>query len=849
MITREFLDEVDNLTEKPPLWMEAVEKRLQEAYRRIEGVEHRFPVNRYSRNLVKEGHIHEFIAGLGTNQYDYIISSSYTGSAGATFTDTTGHTTRVYATIGAAMAHAATLSAGSHRSFLILGGTYSETVSVTAPSNTRWTVHGVGAEVTTIAATANGQTLLNIGMSVLDTSRLTISGISFDLGSFTTAFGINARGSRVFAHDCTFVTGGATSSAGIFSSGSVGSAFISFCSFTGSGIGVQGTNGIYTIDQCRFQCTIGVQGVDHTNNCIFVNCTTAVDGIETDGSVIGCRISGATTGIAAGAGSLLKIIGNYIAATVGVTWSGLATDSFGHVVTGNTFQLGSLGDIGIQLDSNVISGSIFGNNFYGYASGNEIAGSGGAALDIFHNQSTTNLGVNQALADVGAPVGHLPAAGTAAIVVEEDNAVVAAGAATIDFTEPDATLTSVSGSAPNQEVDVNMALYAMLTGRSGGQTLRGGTGASEVLTLESTSHATKGSVRLPSGETLNLAHTVASGDVLLTSGGSRTLRMHSSTIPPQLKLRATADTQDRVVLGQPGLQFGPGGSTAPDTVLVRGQAGRWNVTSLFVFPEIATPTMSPALSDQIGLYAKDFAGVARLFQQDDSAREIGPLGLNLGNFGNLSYPIGWFQINEEGTSSLAAFNGDGTLSAPTVEGTVNTSVMDTNLLFFETDTGSTINTDAGIRWPIHLELSGQVLVYAFRVSAVTSLRAFIGWTDQTFSTMLGSDNPAGNYIGLQFSTARGDANWQYVQKDGITQTLTNSGVAASNDIRIFKLQYIPGAIIGTLYNVSWVVQGTAQTIGGTISAGTSFRPMAVIRNLAASSRTLRHAFGYEVSQP
>lgn len=38
--------------------------------------------------------------------------------------------------------------------------------------------------------------------------------------------------------------------------------------------------------------------------------------------------------------------------------------------------------------------------------------------------------------------------------------------------------------------------YALLAGRAGGQTLRGGTGAGEHLTLESTSHATKGQIRL-----------------------------------------------------------------------------------------------------------------------------------------------------------------------------------------------------------------------------------------------------------------------------------------------------------------------------------------------------------------
>lgn len=38
--------------------------------------------------------------------------------------------------------------------------------------------------------------------------------------------------------------------------------------------------------------------------------------------------------------------------------------------------------------------------------------------------------------------------------------------------------------------------YAKLAGRAGGQTLKGGTGASEILTLQSTSNATRGEVKM-----------------------------------------------------------------------------------------------------------------------------------------------------------------------------------------------------------------------------------------------------------------------------------------------------------------------------------------------------------------
>src|SRR3990167_1681145 len=48
--------------------------------------------------------------------------------------------------------------------------------------------------------------------------------------------------------------------------------------------------------------------------------------------------------------------------------------------------------------------------------------------------------------------------------------------------------------------------YVLLAGRSTGQNIRGGTGASENLILESTTHATKGKVQMPSGTQLEVLH-------------------------------------------------------------------------------------------------------------------------------------------------------------------------------------------------------------------------------------------------------------------------------------------------------------------------------------------------------
>ncbi len=77
------------------------------------------------------------------------------------------------------------------------------------------------------------------------------------------------------------------------------------------------------------------------------------------------------------------------------------------------------------------------------------------------------------------------------------------------------------------------AQYALLAGRSGGQTLIGGTGASDALTLESTSHATKGPVAIVAGSTLQIND---SDYVFFITGGDPTIVFdHASGSPDRFR--------------------------------------------------------------------------------------------------------------------------------------------------------------------------------------------------------------------------------------------------------------------------------------------------------------------------
>ena len=69
------------------------------------------------------------------------------------------------------------------------------------------------------------------------------------------------------------------------------------------------------------------------------------------------------------------------------------------------------------------------------------------------------------------------------------------------------------------------------------------------------------------------------------------------------------------------------------------------------------------------------------------------------------------------------------------------------------------------------------LALRFRLNETTSVRAFFGITSLALATSVGSDDPAGHYAAMQFSTPRSDTNWQFVSDDGTTQEKTDSGVA------------------------------------------------------------------------
>jgi hypothetical protein len=122
-------------------------------------------------------------------------------------------------------------------------------------------------------------------------------------------------------------------------------------------------------------------------------------------------------------------------------------------------------------------------------------------------------------------------------------------------------------------------------------------------------------------------------------------------------------------------------------------------------------------------------------------------------------------------------------------------------------------------------------------------RAFVGLTDQSAATMVGSDAPVGNYAGFIFSTTAGTANWYCIQGNGSTSTAVSSGVAG-NSTTNHKFEF---AFDDTAVNVTYRIDGnivcTNPTIATLPSANVNMKMETAIQNLTAGT-TRAIAFGW-----
>ncbi|MBW4062252.1 hypothetical protein HJC99_06825 [Candidatus Saccharibacteria bacterium] len=127
-------------------------------------------------------------------------------------------------------------------------------------------------------------------------------------------------------------------------------------------------------------------------------------------------------------------------------------------------------------------------------------------------------------------------------------------------------------------------------------------------------------------------------------------------------------------------------------------------------------------------------------------------------------------------------------------------------------------------------------------SGATGSRIWEGLTNQTIATNTSADNPAGHYAGFQYSTTRGDTNWQFMTKDGTTQNVIDTTEAfVVGKVYEFYI-YTPPQGTTIYWRVDNLTDGTTQE-GSTVSnlpgASTAMRGGSGLRTLTTTSRNMR----------
>lgn len=89
----------------------------------------------------------------------------------------------------------------------------------------------------------------------------------------------------------------------------------------------------------------------------------------------------------------------------------------------------------------------------------------------------------------------------------------------------------------------------------------------------------------------------------------------------------------------------------------------------------------------------------------------------------------------------------------------------------------------------------------FKLTQLLTERLFIGLTNLDSDAMVASDTPTGNFVGLSYSTARGDTTFKVIRNDGgVMPAATNSGITADTSLHDLYIWTQDAAVIVQIDN-------------------------------------------------
>lgn len=146
-------------------------------------------------------------------------------------------------------------------------------------------------------------------------------------------------------------------------------------------------------------------------------------------------------------------------------------------------------------------------------------------------------------------------------------------------------------------------------------------------------------------------------------------------------------------------------------------------------------------------------------------------------------------------------------------------------------------------WPFRRETgkNGPVLQFTFShpsgLAIFPNVRYFFGVSDRDLTIMTDSDNPAGNWTGIQLNGGLGNNNYHFVTKNGTTRATQDTGITPAVDTAyklVIRIQSTE--VLLTLYDGTDTVLATHTFTTNLPTLNTAMRATMQVRATTAAQR-------------
>lgn len=200
------------------------------------------------------------------------------------------------------------------------------------------------------------------------------------------------------------------------------------------------------------------------------------------------------------------------------------------------------------------------------------------------------------------------------------------------------------------------------------------------------------------------------------------------------------------------------------------------------------------------------------------------------------------------TVNAGSPNSIGFLANMTAADTTNSAAEDATGRFITQGTGAVINTTARIAADGSKQRLDQFPLQTFkwRLNDTIDIR-FLCAILEIMVGNVNADNVGSNAVGIQFSTGRGDVNFQFVVNDGAVQNLVDSGIPADTLPHFCQINAVAGDdVTVSLLDANFVLQASTRftTVNPELPVETvDMGNYCGIRNLAAVAKSIDQYYG------